>query len=147
LNDLTIGGYCEELDAFPSLSSIQHLHTSLKYLELYGWAKLNSLLDQIQFFTSIIYLSICEFDGIEALPEWFSNLFSLESLHLCDCMNLMYLPTKEAMRRLTKLEELHIDNCPKLKQRCAKGSGVECSKIAHIPIIRINRYFIKDEPV
>nr|POF15949.1 putative disease resistance protein rga1 [Quercus suber] len=80
LKYLAIGGFCEELDAFPSLSSIQHLHTSLESLDLYGWAKLNSLPEEIQHFTSLKYLYINNFDGLEALPEWLSNFSSLQSL-------------------------------------------------------------------
>ena len=47
-------------------------------------------------------------------------------------MNLMYLPTVEVMQHLT---ELNIYDCPKLKERCVKGSGAEWLKIAHIPDI------------
>ncbi|KAK4566191.1 hypothetical protein RGQ29_002423 [Quercus rubra] len=133
LKSLAIGGFCEELDAFPSLSSIQHLHTSLESLHLYGWAKLNSLPDEIQHFTSLESLSINNFDGLEALPEWLCDFSSLQRLELGSCKNLMYLPTSQAMQRLTKLESLWISICPKLKERCAEGSGAEWSKIAHIP--------------
>ncbi|XP_075662066.1 putative disease resistance protein RGA3 isoform X1 [Castanea sativa] len=135
LKYLQIGGFCEELDAFPSLSSIQHLHTSLQSLVLWGWAKLNSLPDEIQHFTSLEYLYIYNFDGLEALPEWLCNLSSLQTLRLWFCKNLMYLPTSQAMQRLTKLQSLRIIDCPKLKERCARGSGAEWSKIAHIPYV------------
>ncbi|XP_065629733.1 putative disease resistance protein RGA4 [Quercus suber] len=133
LKYLAIGGFCEELDAFPSLSSIQHLHTSLESLDLYGWAKLNSLPEEIQHFTSLEYLFIHNFDGLEALPEWLCNLSSLQRLELWSCENLMYLPTSQAMQRLTKLQSLWIIFCPKLEERCAEGSEAEWSKIAHIP--------------
>ncbi|XP_030940558.1 putative disease resistance protein RGA1 [Quercus lobata] len=128
LKYLSIGGFCEEWDAFPSLSSIQH--ASLETLELYGWAKLNSLPDDIQRFTALTQLWIRNFDQIEALPEWLGNLSSVRMLYLCECMNLMYLPTAEAMQHLT---QLYINACPKLKERCVKGSGAEWLKIAHIP--------------
>uniref|UniRef100_A0A7N2RCP0 Disease resistance protein RGA3 n=2 Tax=Quercus lobata TaxID=97700 RepID=A0A7N2RCP0_QUELO len=130
LKSLRIGRFCEELDAFPSLSSIQH--ASLETLSLYGWAKLNSLPDDIQRFTALTHLSIQNFDQMEALPEWLGNLSSVRSLHLWKCMNLMYLPTAEAMQHLT---ELNIYDCPKLKERYVKGSGAEWLKIAHIPDI------------
>ncbi|KAM4105749.1 hypothetical protein ACB094_04G015800 [Castanea mollissima] len=141
LKYLEIGGFCEELDAFPSLSSIQHLHTSLESLVLYGWAKLNSLPDEIQHFTSLESLYINNFDGLEALPEWLSNFSSLQGLYLWGCKNLMYLPTSQAMQRLTKLQSLWISStCPKLKERCARGSGAEWSKIAHIPDVLVIPY-------
>ena len=138
LKYLEIGPFCEELDAFPSLidsTPSQHSYESLQILQLYGWAKLNSLPDEIQCFTALTRLDITEFDGMEALPEWLGNLSSLQFLYLCNCNNLMYLPTAQAMGRITKLE---IYYCSKLKERCAKGSGAEWSKIAHIPIIWID---------
>ncbi|XP_050258779.1 putative disease resistance protein RGA1 [Quercus robur] len=132
LKSLTIGGFCEELDAFPSLSSIQH--ASLEELTLFGWAKLNSLPADIQRFTALTHLWIENFDQIEALPEWLGKFSSLRSLHLINCMNLMYLPTAGAMQHLI---HLNIILCPKLKERCVKGSGAEWLKIAHIPNISL----------
>ncbi|XP_050258844.1 putative disease resistance protein RGA1 [Quercus robur] len=137
LKSLEIGGYFEELDAFPSLNSIQHSHDSLEILYLHGWSKLNSLPDKIQHFISLKYLYIYEFDGIEVLPEWLGNLSSLQYLSLNSCKNLMKLPTAQAMRRL-RLEKLEIWCCPKLNECCAKGSGPEWYKIAHIPDVDIN---------
>ena len=77
---------------------------------------------------------------MEALPEWLGNLSSVRNLYLWKCMKLMYLPTAGAMQHLTKL---NIDKCPKLKERCVKGSGAEWLKIAHIPNIFINWERIK----
>ncbi|KAL4598768.1 hypothetical protein ACB092_11G081000 [Castanea dentata] len=138
LKYLGIGMFCEELDAFPSLSSIQHLHTSLESLGLFGWDKLNSLPDEIQCFTSLKRLWICSFDRLEALPEWLCNLSSLHLLKIDACENLMYLPTSQAMQHLTKLESLSISACPKLKERCARGSAAEWSKIAHIEDVNVS---------
>jgi Leucine-rich repeat (LRR) protein len=46
LEELSIGGFSEEMEAFPAgvLNSIQHLNLSgsLKYLRIYGWDKLKS---------------------------------------------------------------------------------------------------------
>ena len=147
LKFLWIGGFCEELDAFPNLSStsIQHSHVSLEDLRLVGWTKLNSLLDEIQHFTALKTLCIWAFDGMEALPEWLGNLSCLQWLSLKQCKNLMYLPTVQAIQQLTRLRELEISNCPKLKERCEEGSGAEWSKISHIPIIVIDGYSIKYE--
>ncbi|XP_050255741.1 disease resistance protein RGA2-like [Quercus robur] len=135
LKSLVIGWYCVELDVFPSLKFIQHSHTTLKDLELKGWAKLNSLPGEIQHFTALETLLISGFGGIETLPEWLGNLSSLKTLKIWFCSNLMYLPTTTT--RLIKLEELEIWGCTKLKERCAKGSGEEWLKIAHIPKIDI----------
>nr|XP_023877847.1 putative disease resistance protein At3g14460 [Quercus suber] len=145
LKTLGIGGFCEELDAFPSLSSIQHLHASLEELGLFGWAKLNSLPDEIQHFTALTYLHIWSFDGIKALPEWLGNLSSLQKLLLNHNKNLMEMPTVQAMRRLTKLKELIINGSPKVDVRYANEKGTEWSEFAHIPYIRIESDVIKDE--
>ena len=145
LKTLTIGGFCEELDAFPSLNPIQHLRASLENLTLYGWDKLNSLPDEIKYFTALKSLLISGFGGMKALPEWLGNLSSLQTLDLYYNKNLMDMPTVQAMRRLTNLKELDIYNCPELEERCAKESGTEWSKIAHIPIIEIGGRVIKEE--
>jgi hypothetical protein len=104
LNTLKIGGF-DELDAFPSLSSILHLHASLETLYLFGWYKLNSLPEEIQYFTALKHLKISDFERLEALPEWLGNLSSLQSLSFSQCKNLMDLPTAQVMGRLTKLED------------------------------------------
>ena len=98
LKSLHIGGYCKELDAFPSLNFIQHSHTMLKVLELKGWAKLNFLPNKIQHFTTLETLRIEGFDGIEILPEWLGNLSFLKKLRICRCNNLMYMPTTHLIR-------------------------------------------------
>ncbi|KAK9997542.1 hypothetical protein SO802_022228 [Lithocarpus litseifolius] len=133
LKSLEIGGYCEVLDVFPSLNFIQHSHSTLEYLELKGWAKLNSLPGEIQHFTALETLVINGFGEIETLPEWLGNLSSLKKLGISECDNLMYLPTTTT--RLIQLEELQIWGCSKLRERCAEGSGEEWLKIAHIPKI------------
>ncbi|KAK4566336.1 hypothetical protein RGQ29_002545 [Quercus rubra] len=140
LNSLAIGGFCEELDVFSILSSMTSIHASLYCLCLYGWTQLNSIPDEIQHFTAIDELSIREFDGMETLPEWLGNISSLQCLLLYLCKNLVYLPTKQAIQHLFRLE---INDCPKLKERCAKGSGAEWSKISDILSLFIDNVYIK----
>ncbi|XP_075661374.1 putative disease resistance protein RGA3 isoform X2 [Castanea sativa] len=123
--------------------NLRSSHISLEKVELYGWPKLNHLPDEIQHFTALKYLDLYEFDGMEALSDWLGNLSSLQKLYLVDCKNLMYLPTEQAMGRLTKLETLEIINCPKLEERCAERSGAEWSKIARIPNIIIMGNILK----
>ncbi|KAK8357802.1 hypothetical protein V6Z12_A05G441400, partial [Gossypium hirsutum] len=93
LGELTVGGFSEELEEFPFLSSSQYLSASLRVLELIGWEKLKSLPPQLQFLTALEDLRILEFQGIEALPEWLGNLSSLRRLHIGSCSKLMYLPS------------------------------------------------------
>ncbi|XP_075661750.1 putative disease resistance protein RGA3 [Castanea sativa] len=135
LKYLEIGDFCQELDSFPSLNSIQH---SLEELHLYGWASLNSLPKEIQCFTALQTLQISGFGEMNALPEWLGNLSSLQRIFIHNCEKLMYLPKMQAMRCLIKLKLLNIGKCPKLEERCAEGSGAEWSKIAHIPEFKTN---------
>ncbi|GLU05047.1 hypothetical protein SLE2022_221710 [Rubroshorea leprosula] len=109
LKGLHIGCFSEELEEFPSLSSIP---ASLEYLSLMGWEKLTHL-PQIQHLTALKELTIRNFGGMESLPDWFNNLSSLRRLHIWNSPN-------------------------KLKERCTKGSGPDWSKISHIPNIEIN---------
>ena len=122
LKTLIIGVYCNELDAFPSLNFIQHSHSTLEFLHLKGWAKLNSLPREIQHFIALETLIIDGFRGIKALLEWLGNLYSLKKLRICECNNLMYLPTTTT--RLIRLEELNIWYCSKLIERCTEGAGL-----------------------
>ncbi|XP_050259180.1 disease resistance protein RGA2-like [Quercus robur] len=110
LKTLAIGKFCEELDDFPSLVSIEHLHASLQHLELRGWPNLKSIPDNIQVLTALESLFISHFEAMETLPEWLTKLSSLQILE--------------------------IFRCSKLKESCAIG-GKERYRIAHIPDIRI----------
>ncbi|XP_075662062.1 putative disease resistance protein RGA3 [Castanea sativa] len=137
LECLWIGDICKELNSFPSLNSILHSHAPLQSLHLYGWDSLNSLPEEIKYFTALQILEISEFGEMISLPDWLGDLSSLQKLCIYKCKNMMYLPTTQAMRRLIKLEELEIYECPKLEERCDEWRGVdavEWPKIAHIPI-------------
>ncbi|KAK9138634.1 hypothetical protein Sjap_009228 [Stephania japonica] len=149
LQTLRIGQFCEDLDNFPFPDSDQlqiqisghhqHYFTSLKYLVLLGWPKLKSLPSQLQHLKKLKGLGIKEFSGLITLPEWLGSLVSLNELLIFNCENLMYLTSKEAMLRLTLLEEFEIKNCPLLKDRCNKDrGGREWSKISHIQTIKID---------
>ncbi|XVE80911.1 hypothetical protein DITRI_Ditri15bG0019200 [Diplodiscus trichospermus] len=76
LKTLKLGPFSEELEGFPGLSSIHHLHSSLEELTLVGWEKLSSLPDQLQHLTTVKRLSIQNFSGVKALPRWLGNLSS-----------------------------------------------------------------------
>ncbi|GLT27103.1 hypothetical protein SLA2020_021300 [Shorea laevis] len=138
LKKLWIGRFSEELEEFPSLSSIHNLGTSLEELDLLGWEKLTQLPHQIQHLTALRRLSISHFHGVKALPEWLENLSSLQALWIMDCKNLKHLPSTEAIRSLSKLTLLSISDCPKLEIRCDKERGQEWHKISHIPTIYVN---------
>jgi Leucine-rich repeat (LRR) protein len=144
LEYLRIGGFSEEMEAFPAgvLNSFQHLNLSgsLKYLEIGGWDNLKSVPHQLQHLTALEELKIRGFDGEEfeeALPEWLANLSSLKSLNIWGCKNLKYLPSSTAIQRLSKLKYLSISGCRHLKENCRKENGSEWPKISHIPDIYI----------
>nr|POF24249.1 putative disease resistance protein rga3 [Quercus suber] len=88
LKTLAIGKFCKELDDFPSLVSIEHLHASLQHLELRGWPKLKSIPDNIQVFTALKSLFISHFEGMETWPEWLTKLSSLQILEIFRCSKL-----------------------------------------------------------
>jgi Leucine-rich repeat (LRR) protein len=142
LEHLSIGGFSEEMEAFPAgvLNSIQHLNLSgsLKALWIWGWDRLKSVPHQLQHLTALENLRIYGFNGEEfeeALPEWLANLSSLQSLAIIGCKNLKYLPSSTAIQRLSKLKELWIFRCPHLSENCRKENGSEWPKISHIPTI------------
>jgi len=142
LEELSIGGFSEEMEAFPTgvLNSIQHLNLSgsLEKLEIWGWDKLKSVPHQLQHLTALERLEISNFDGEEfeeALPEWLANLSSLRSLWIGGCKNLKYLPSSTAIQRLSKLKHLDIHRCRHLSENCRKENGSEWPKISHVPSI------------
>ncbi|GKV29386.1 hypothetical protein SLEP1_g38319, partial [Rubroshorea leprosula] len=116
LKRLQIGRFSEELEEFPSLSSIP---ASLEHLTLTGWEKLTHL-PQIQHLTALKWLNIEHFNGMEFLPDWFNNLSSLQRLEIWNCPN-------------------------KLKERCTEGSGPDWHKISHIPCIVIDGELIQSK--
>ncbi|KAM5560290.1 putative disease resistance protein RGA3 [Rosa sericea] len=134
LKKLTLGRFWNGLDSFPAFQVLPQLES----LWIMGWPKLKCLPEQIQHFTSLTELWITTFEGVEAIPNWLGNLASLHTLTIWSCKNLMYLPSVQAMHRLTKLDQLLISNCPFLSQRCREESGPEWPKISHIP--RTNVY-------
>nr|TKS02780.1 hypothetical protein D5086_0000159690 [Populus alba] len=98
LQELRIGGFSKEMEAFPVgvLNSIQHL----KSLYIHGWDKLKSVPHQLQHLTALEILRIMDFDGEEleeALPEWMANLSSLRFLWIENCKNLKYMPSSTAI--------------------------------------------------
>lgn len=113
---------------------------SLETLTLYGWPKITSLPQELQFY-SLIYLSIIEFSGLLDLPEWLGNIKSLQTIRIRSCHNLTNFPSAKAMQSLKNLQKLEIIDCPLLGERCAPGTGPEWHKIAHIPSIEISADF------
>ncbi|GKV45243.1 hypothetical protein SLEP1_g52352 [Rubroshorea leprosula] len=138
LKKLTIGGFSTELKEFPDLGFIG---SHLEVLTLIAWGEPRERLPyQIQNLTALKSLGIRDFYGLEALPNWFGNLSSLKTLEISNCKSLKHM---KAIQRLSKLESLYIDGCPKLEERCTRGSGFEWDCISHIRNIKIDYRWIQ----
>ncbi|XP_050380431.1 putative disease resistance protein RGA3 [Argentina anserina] len=139
LKKLSIGGFTE-LDAFPAFQAIPQLES----LQIVGWGRLTSFPEQIQHFLGLRDLDIIFCGGVEAIPEWLGNLASLEYLSIRCSNGIKYLPSAEAMRRLTKLNKLVIYYCFSLAENCREESGPEWPKIRHIPYLTIEGTYIEN---
>uniref|UniRef100_A0A7N2MT54 BED-type domain-containing protein n=1 Tax=Quercus lobata TaxID=97700 RepID=A0A7N2MT54_QUELO len=127
IEDLPTGSeYLENWDCLPS--STYSIQLSLQSLMFCGP---DTLLDQIQYFTALKILWIGANVNLVDLPEWLGNISSLQQLYLVHCWELVHLPTKEAMQRLTQLKKLVISRCPKFEHN-------ERIKISHVPYVEIN---------
>ncbi|KAG5582649.1 hypothetical protein H5410_053276 [Solanum commersonii] len=164
-----------DFEAFQLIfNGIQQL-LSLHNVGVTGRGHWDSLPYQLMQLSSLTHIHICDF-GIEALPHRFSNLTSLETLmlvrckrlqhldfsdvmpklqylcghaivhYLCNCEKLEHLPSRDAMRHLTKLQSLKIKGCPKLEESCNNRSGPnsQWSNISHIPKVKVGRSIIQD---
>ncbi|GMI78155.1 hypothetical protein like AT3G14470 [Hibiscus trionum] len=116
LKKLEMGPFSEEVEEFPGLGSIHHLHSCLKELRLNGWDKPCSLPHQLQHLTALEQLEIRDFDGLKALPKWLGNLSSLRIICFRGCKNLVHLPSKEALQRLSNLHLFHMFSCRRLQE-------------------------------
>ncbi|CAN6693269.1 unnamed protein product [Malus baccata var. baccata] len=89
---------------------------------------------------SLAHLRIVGFPNLKKLSsKGFQFLTSLQSLCLYNCPKLAFIP-EEGLP--PSLEELSIDGCPVLEERCQPGKGRYWYKISHIPFIYIDRNLI-----
>ncbi|KAE8718472.1 hypothetical protein F3Y22_tig00110013pilonHSYRG00301 [Hibiscus syriacus] len=108
--------FSKEVDEFPGLGSIHHLHSSLKELRLNARDKPCSLPLQLQHLSALEELDIRYFSGLKALPEWLGNLSYLRILCYWGCTNMVHLSSKEALQRLSNLHLFRIFGCPRLQE-------------------------------
>nr|XP_027119116.1 uncharacterized protein LOC113736376 [Coffea arabica] len=122
LRELSINSPFSSVDDF-DWSGLRSAST-LRELQLEGLPHTESLPHQLQYLTTLTSLSLANFGGIKVLPDWIGNLVSLETLSLWDCVKLQSLPPEAAMRRLTKLTSVEVDECPLLRQRYTPQRGI-----------------------
>jgi hypothetical protein len=72
-----------------------------------------------------------------ALPEQLlqGSSESLQTFIIRDCPNIEEMP--ECISNLKELQNLEIIDCPRLSERCIKGTGEDWPKIKHIPKIEV----------
>ncbi|KAG9458543.1 hypothetical protein H6P81_003051 [Aristolochia fimbriata] len=107
--------------------------TGLKHLNIWDCKELRTLPHGLQNLPELTFLSIYDCESLESLPEWIGSLKTLGVLHMYNCPRVACLPA--GLQRLTRLEILLVGRCPQLLNRCARGSGEDWYKIAHIPKI------------
>ncbi|RDY03739.1 putative disease resistance RPP13-like protein 1, partial [Mucuna pruriens] len=150
---------CPELESF----SEGGLPDSLNLLEIFHCAKLftnrkNWNLQNLPSLRSFAIAGSCQ-DG-ESFPERWLLPSTLTSFHILALWNLEYLD-EDSLQQLTSLKTLGIARCPKLQcmpaklpssistlhirtsprleERCNGKKAEDWPKIAHIPMIRINK--------
>ncbi|KAJ6844559.1 putative disease resistance protein RGA2 [Iris pallida] len=89
---------------------------------------------------SLQTLAINNCAGLRSLPEDLREVRSLETLVISNCPRMATLPEKGLPEML---QELHIRECPLLKERCEEGRGRDWEKIAHIPRVHIDIEWFK----
>jgi Leucine-rich repeat (LRR) protein len=72
-----------------------------------------------------------------ALPEQLleGSAESLQTFIIRDCPNIEEMP--ECISNLKKLQNLEIIDCPRLSERCIRGTGEDWPKIKYIPKIKV----------
>lgn len=93
--------------------------------------------------TSLTKLAIAKFSELKHLSsKGFQNLTSLDLLRIRNCPKLTSFPE---VGLPSSLLQLHIDGCPLLKKQSKRDKGLEWTKIAHIPCVKIDDKFIYNE--
>ncbi|WCJ42292.1 Disease resistance protein (CC-NBS-LRR class) family [Euphorbia peplus] len=119
LVSLSIGGFSKELDGFHYLNGIEDLPW-LEELEIWGsdffGCGMHYLPNQLQSLTVLKSLKIMGFTTMEELPEWLTNLQSLQSISFDYCKHLRCLSTATIVQHLPDLTRLNIDCCPILEE-------------------------------
>ncbi|KAH1083202.1 hypothetical protein J1N35_022963 [Gossypium stocksii] len=115
----------------------QNLHLGLKNFIIRDAPSLRDL-PRLLLEASASHLEFIEIRGcpeLEALPNWFQNLISLQRLEIIDCPKLSRL--FDGVEHLTSLKQLKIQQCPTLSDKYRPQAGTDWSKISHIQEVHI----------
>ncbi|XP_020228379.1 putative disease resistance protein RGA4 [Cajanus cajan] len=124
----------KEISEWPSWWGGGIAEPHLQEKENKRWLEDEKILEGLQPHDSIKKIVIDGYCG-KTLPDWIGNLWSLKSLEIRNCIDLISLP--EGIRNLS-LQRLYIYNCsPVLETRCATINGEDWPKIAHIPAVLV----------
>ncbi|KAF2305407.1 hypothetical protein GH714_004991 [Hevea brasiliensis] len=131
---------------FPSLDDKLHLEDAsteplqkTMQMKMKSWASSSSRVHPL---SELKILWIVAIEDLESLPNrWLQNLTSLQELYIQECPRLTSLPRE--MHHLTSLQKLHIRGCPLLIERCRKNDGVDWPNIAGISNIETDWCLIK----
>ncbi|KAI7731775.1 hypothetical protein M8C21_009170 [Ambrosia artemisiifolia] len=111
--------------------------SSLVVLKLYDEADVKNFrqLSHLSFPSSLTYLEIDNFEKLESLSLGLQHLKCLEHLSIKNCPKMKHLP-KQLLPSLLSLE---IDDCPKLRKRCEGRGSHYYPLISHIPQINFKQ--------
>ncbi|XP_022722142.1 putative disease resistance protein RGA1 [Durio zibethinus] len=133
LSDLTIY-WCPHLTSMPLYPSVRELNlekTSWKQLQETVKLKMTTSEEPSSSSCSSLFppssksteMLLEDMEDLDYLPEEFlQNLTSLRFLYIISCTNLTSMP--KGMRCLTSLQQLQIEDCPELWERCQRDIGV-----------------------
>ncbi|KAB2594931.1 disease resistance RPP13-like protein 1 [Pyrus ussuriensis x Pyrus communis] len=139
LQSFQISG-CEKLRPSVEYWGLQRL-VSLRTFQIWGSEDLlETVLKEQLLPTTLHSLEIGGMKNLKSLEgKGLQHLTFLQELKITRCDSLEFLP-KEGLP--ASLSFLSIIRCSSLETRCQKKTGQEWSKIAHIPLIKIDDQFI-----
>ncbi|XP_049355201.1 disease resistance protein RGA2-like [Solanum verrucosum] len=120
---------CEKLEHLPSRDAIRHLTklwdaiVSVSFEKDFNGLTCLRRICPLDAMPKLWYVEIYDCPLLEALSDGLGNLVSLQELSLRNCEKLEHLPSRDDMRRLTKLQSLRIEGRPKLEESCNNRSG------------------------
>ncbi|XP_048542663.1 putative disease resistance protein RGA3 [Triticum urartu] len=112
--------HCDNLEGNTSSSDEETLPLSLEHLMIRGCKSLAKLPWNLGNLTKLKSLDVSGCSGLKALSNGMCGLTSLRKLLILGCPALEVLP-HGLLERLPALEELKIDDCPRLGRRCREG--------------------------